>query len=262
MCQAARIVVGGVSETTFVAYRTQQVLHNAPMTSATLQRALQALMLDLESVGPSTSYGNQAYRESVMKSDMYRFFLRCYGMVQLPRNLQSALLPHIQPECRGVEVYQQHDKRSPVGVAVPKIESKAQSTGQAVYPSDEVVPPQGLHGAMVFSTQCAVLLQSIDVSTALTLNGVVRVLTAADIPGENAVGTDGLKLLVPVGCEVECVGAPVAIIIATSEAIANAAAAQVKVTYSSLGKVPIVSLQQAIDQKAFYDIGVQVRSYI
>jgi len=44
---------------------------------------------------------------------------------------------------------------------------------------------QGLHGAIVFSTQCAKQLQSIDSTRALQLPGVIDVITANDIPGTN-----------------------------------------------------------------------------
>jgi len=42
-----------------------------------------------------------------------------------------------------------------------------------------------LYGAIVFSTQCAKKLISIDASRAILLPGVVDVLTAKDIPGAN-----------------------------------------------------------------------------
>ena len=53
------------------------------------------------------------------------------------------------------------------------------------YPSDESMHSQGLFGAIVFSTQCAKLLGSINSSRALQLPGVVDVITANDIPGKN-----------------------------------------------------------------------------
>jgi len=47
------------------------------------------------------------------------------------------------------------------------------------------MPSQGLFGAIVFSTQCAMQLGNIDSSRALQLPGVIDVITASDIPGNN-----------------------------------------------------------------------------
>lgn len=126
-----------------------------------------------------------------------------------------------------------------------------QATGQAMYPSDVVQSAQGLHAAIVYSSQCAVQLASIDVNSLSSLAGVVTVLTAADIPGENTVGKD-MYLFVPIGAEVKYVGEPLAVVIAETEAIANQAVAKIQVTYASLNKTPIISLDQAIAARSFF----------
>lgn len=61
-----------------------------------------------------------------------------------------------------------------------------------------------------------------------------------------------LKLFVEVGAEIECVGAPVGVILATSDTLANQAAALVKLTYTDIGKTPITNIAQAIAEKSFY----------
>jgi len=63
-----------------------------------------------------------------------------------------------------------------------------------------------------------------------------------------------IYLLVPVGQEVQCVGAQLAVVVATSEAIANQAAALVNVTYVDIGKSPISDIYQAIDKSSFYKL--------
>lgn len=78
LCHRARIVYGGVSTRTFIAYRTQEVLKNSRINSKTLQAALNALQLDLQEIGISTAYGNVEYRISVMQTCLYRSLLRCY----------------------------------------------------------------------------------------------------------------------------------------------------------------------------------------
>lgn len=79
LCLSARIVYGGVSSKTFIAYRAQAVLINSRINSKTLYMALAALQSDLEEIGISTAYGNVTYRISVMQTCLYRSLLRCYN---------------------------------------------------------------------------------------------------------------------------------------------------------------------------------------
>jgi xanthine dehydrogenase iron-sulfur cluster and FAD-binding subunit A len=192
---SARIVYGGVSNKIFIAQRCQAVLANALATTDTLSRALVALQADLLAAGTSTEVlGDQRFRESVMQSCLYRALLRCYPVFALPSTLISAVQPWVMPISRGVELFvpphgssppgtatlssssSSSSSTNPIGQPVRKLEAKIQSTGEAVYPSDETMPPQGLFGAIVFSTACAKVLQALDASPALALPGVVRSL--------------------------------------------------------------------------------------
>jgi xanthine dehydrogenase/oxidase len=136
---------------------------------------------------------------------------------------------------------------------------RLQTTGEAVYPSDEPLPPQGLCGALVFTSQCGAILSAIDTSSAMAVPGVVAFISASDIPGENLVGSD-IPLYVPIGEEVQCIGAPVGLIVATSDEIANRAASLVRISYVFLGKTPLVTLPQAIAAQSFFDVPVVVSS--
>lgn len=257
-CRTARIVYGGVTSKTFVATRTELVLTNAALTAETLGRALQALQSDIVAAGLNESFlGNSSFLLSIAQNCLYQAILRCYAPGQLPATVISAVLPWIKPCSRGMELYpvdRDDNPLAPVGKAVKKLEAPIQATGQAVYPSDEALPTNGLYGSIVFSTKCAMTLQSIDTSTALSLAGVVACFTAADIPGTNSIAT-GNPFLVEVGTTVECVGQPLAIVVAETEAAANLAAASVRVTYAANGQSPIATLQEAIaSQSIFTDI--------
>ena len=61
---------------------------------------------------------------------------------------------------------------------------------------------QGLHGAMIFSTRCAVKLAAFDFSAALATPGVVAILTSDDIPtgGVNSIA-DKYPLFIPIGSD-------------------------------------------------------------
>ena len=223
----------------------------ARINAATLNSALSALSADLAAIGESTAFGDENFRASVMQTNLYSAMLRCVAGSLHP-GLSSAILPWVKPTSRGTEIYNHVEPREPIGKAIPKLESRAQTTGEAVYPSDEAVPAQGLYAALVYSGRCAVNFTGIDASPALAISGVVAVFTAADIPGANACGAADLELFVEVGMEIKCVGAPVAVVVATSEAIANQATTLVKIIYEDIGKVPIVNLAASKAAKAFY----------
>lgn len=114
-----------------------------------------------------------------------------FGRTDIPRELVSAIEPFVKPPSRGTEVYEEDKLTTPLHQPKHKLEAKAQVdilyksnsaillsstylqvTGEAVYPSDEPLPPQGLNGAIVYSSQCAVLLVSIDTSAALATPGL------------------------------------------------------------------------------------------
>jgi xanthine dehydrogenase/oxidase len=261
MIRAVRVVFGGVSKNIFIARQTERALAGSRVNQATLGAALAALQRDLALAGPSDALGDEQFRISVMQSNLYMALLRCVQGSLAHTNLMSAVLPWLKPTSRGTEVFSEAAPCSPVGKAIPKLESRAQATGEAVYPSDEAMPAQGLHAALIYASRCAVALSAIDASAAMMLEGVVAVYTAADIPGENVGGAEGLKLFAEIGAEVECVGFPVGVVVATTEAIANRASALVQLSYRDIGKVPIVSLADAIAKKSFFPMVPMVRYF-
>jgi CO/xanthine dehydrogenase Mo-binding subunit len=77
---------------------------------------------------------------------------------------------------------------------------------------------------------------SLDISPALEIPGVVRVLTASDIPGENGLSDYSLDehLLAPVGGTVRMLGDPVALVLAVSRDAAARGGLAVRVDYALL----------------------------
>jgi xanthine dehydrogenase molybdopterin-binding subunit B len=94
----------------------------------------------------------------------------------------------------------------------------------------------------------------------MALPGVIDVLTAADVPGKNALMTGGPlgeeMLFVPVHGVVEAVGVGLAAVLATTRAIANHAAGLVTVVYRNTEHTPIFSLRDAIAAESFFPTDV------
>jgi xanthine dehydrogenase molybdenum-binding subunit len=112
------------------------------------------------------------------------------------------------------------------------------AVGHKPYVADMVV--EGLlHGAVVLSEHPRARVRSIDPAPALAMAGVVRVLTAADVPGERHVGLikKDWPVFVAEGEITRCVGDVLALVVADSRFHARQAAAAVAVDYEVLEPV-------------------------
>ncbi|TDR38724.1 xanthine dehydrogenase molybdenum binding subunit apoprotein [Tahibacter aquaticus] len=123
-------------------------------------------------------------------------------------------------------------------------------SGRAVY-TDEQHPPAGLLSLWpVQAPHAHARILSVDATAALAMPGVVRVLTAHDIPGENDTGPILHDEPLIAGERVQFYGQPVAWVVAADEAQARAAANLVKVNYEALPA--LLTLEQAIAAQSFH----------
>jgi CO/xanthine dehydrogenase Mo-binding subunit/aerobic-type carbon monoxide dehydrogenase small subunit (CoxS/CutS family) len=117
-----------------------------------------------------------------------------------------------------------------VGRPAARVDAEAKVRGTALY-GDDPSPPGCLHLRIVRSPHAHADVLAVDGAPARALPGVVAVLTAADVPGQNAYG-----ILVedqPVFCDrvVRYVGDAVAAVVAETPAAAEAGAHAVRVEY-------------------------------
>ncbi|HSX58736.1 MAG TPA: xanthine dehydrogenase molybdopterin binding subunit [Tahibacter sp.] len=122
--------------------------------------------------------------------------------------------------------------------------------GTAIY-TDEQHPPQGLLSLWpVQSPHAHARILRIDAGDAARMPGVVRVLTAADVPGENDTGPILHDEPLIATDTVRFHGQAVAWVVAADEAQARAAAACVQVDYAPLA--PCLSIADAIAREQFH----------
>lgn len=102
------------------------------------------------------------------------------------------------------------------------------------------------HAAMRFSDHPRALVKGIDASAAEALAGVIRVVTARDVPGERYVGliVPDWPVFVAEGEETRCVGDIVAAVVAEDEATARRAAELIEVDYDV--REPVTDPQAAL----------------
>jgi xanthine dehydrogenase large subunit len=118
-------------------------------------------------------------------------------------------------------------------------ESVLNVRGETRYIDDRPEPAGLLHSAVVQAPCARGLLTGLDTAAALALDPSVRIVTAADIPGENQLGTavPDEPLLVAAGSEWGYRGQPLALVLAGSVGLARRAAALVTVAHEKLEPV-------------------------
>ncbi|TCS14115.1 xanthine dehydrogenase molybdopterin binding subunit [Caulobacter sp. BK020] len=121
-----------------------------------------------------------------------------------------------------------------VHAALPHDSALRHVSGTALYVDDIPEPPGMLHVHLGMSTRAHARIVSMDLSAVRASPGVVAVLTARDIPGENDVSPVIHDDRLFADGEVICVGQSLFAVAATSIAAARAAAAKAVVEYEDL----------------------------
>ncbi len=140
-----------------------------------------------------------------------------------------------------------HDALPAAGAPHPHESAHLHVAGEATYVDDIPEIAGTLHAALGLSEKAHARIRSIDLSAVRAAPGVVAVLTAADIPGENDCGpivhddpilADGL---------VQYVGQPMFVVVADDQPAARRAARLAKVDYEVLP--PVLTPQEAKRQQ-------------
>lgn len=142
-----------------------------------------------------------------------------------------------------------------VGKSINRIDSKAKVTGEALYPGDFNRPDQ-LYMKTIFAETPHAIVKNVDIAAALEIKGVISIITAEDVPNnEYGLMTHDQPVLCGPGStnihadKVRFIGDQIALIIAETEEIAEAASKKIKITFDHL---PVISdIDQAMDSGAY-----------
>ena len=136
----------------------------------------------------------------------------------------------------------------PVGTAVPHESAAEHVTGAALYTDELFARTQGvLHAWPVQAPHARARVLAIDTEQAMTVAGVVRVLTSADVPGHNDAGTKDDEPLLPT--EVMYHGHAVCWVLGETLEAARLGAEAVGVDYEPLES--LITLSEAIEAGSF-----------
>ena len=135
-----------------------------------------------------------------------------------------------------------------IGSRQIKYEAESLAIGERPF-IDDLDVPDLLHGAFKLSDYARADIISIDTSDAEALEGVVRVITAADVPGELKVGLihKDWPVFIPVRGRTSYLGDVLAMVVAETREIARAASELIRIEY---GVLPVFTNPiKAIDSK-------------
>ena len=135
-----------------------------------------------------------------------------------------------------------------VGVEIPHESAALHVTGSALYTDDLLArTPAVLHAWPVQAPHAHAMITELRIESAYRVPGVVRVLTAADVPGENDGGEKQDEPLFPT--EVMFHGQPVCWVLAETQDAARQGAAAVEVDYQPLPS--LLTIGEAIAAESF-----------
>ncbi|MFH1733783.1 MAG: xanthine dehydrogenase molybdopterin binding subunit [bacterium] len=123
-------------------------------------------------------------------------------------------------------------------------------TGRSRFIGEDNRPAELLFAKVVLSPYAHAQILNINTTPAAEIPGVVAVLTHLDIPGENQIGLVRQdEPLLPVD-QVQYVGQPVAVVVATTPRIAEQAVSKIEVEYEELD--PVLTISEALDKDQLY----------
>ena len=122
-----------------------------------------------------------------------------------------------------------------IGGSQTRVDASDKVTGAALY-AEDIWMPGLLFAALVRSPVPHARVLKVDAGPAMRLSGVVRVVTAADIPGRNSLEgySRNEHLLAAPGDSVRMLGDAVALVVAETPELARTAAATVDIEYEPL----------------------------
>ncbi|XP_036784021.2 aldehyde oxidase isoform X1 [Manis pentadactyla] len=258
------ISYGGVGPTTICAKNSCQKLIGRPWNEEMLDVACR-LVLDEVSLPGSAPGGKVEFKRTLIISFLFKFYLEVSQILKKmdpvhypgPADKYESALEDLHSRHHWSTLkYQNVDAKQPpqdpVGHPIMHLSGIKHATGEAIYCDDIPAVDPELFLTFVTSSRAHAKIVSIDLSEALSLPGVVDIVTEEHLQGVNSfcLLTKPEKLL---GTEeVFCVGQLVCAVIADSEIQAKQAAKRVKIVYQDLEPL-ILTIEEAIQHNSFFD---------
>ena len=182
--------------------------------------------------------------EGQVRKAIERNLCRCTGYKKIVDSILCAARV-----LRGEEILPEKKISGRVGSRLAKHQAYQTVLGRIPFVSD--LEEDGmLHGALKFSDHPRARILAIDTVEAENTPGVIRIFSAADIPGRRFAGLilEDWPVMVAIGEETRYVGDILAGVVAETEAIAREAAGRIRAHYEVLP--PVTTMDEALGEDA------------
>ncbi|XP_012887157.1 PREDICTED: aldehyde oxidase 4-like [Dipodomys ordii] len=252
---------GNVGPTVVSASHTCRQLIKRQWDDQMLSDACRWVLEEIQ-IPPTAKGGMVEFQRTLIISLLFKFYLQVrqglnemdpYNFPDIPEKFVSALEDFPIETPKGIQMFQCVDPhqspQDPVGHPVMHQSAIKHTTGEAVFVDD--IPPinQELFLAVVTSTKAHAKILSIDTSEAMSLPGVVDVIMAEDVPGDN----NHKGEILYAQHEVICVGQIICAVAADTYAHAKEAAKKVKIAYQDI-EPKIITIEQALEHNSFLSV--------
>ncbi|XP_022343245.2 uncharacterized protein LOC111136587 [Crassostrea virginica] len=246
------IVFAGISKTFVHAAKTEEYLVGKALGDQdTVKGALSVLSQEVVPDDSDPAMTSASFRKTVAMGLFYRMVLDVLGN-KAASVFRSGSTPLLRPLSSGRQTYDTKPLEWPLTEPMTKVEAINQASGRAVYINDIAGQPGECQAAFVLSTAGNAKIQSIDPTEALKVPGVLKFISAKDIPGVNNVSPTSVPVEEVLASDrVEYFSQPLGIIVAENSTAASTAASKVKVTYTDQQPL-ILTMEDAIEKKSIF----------
>ncbi|KAI1715623.1 molybdopterin-binding domain of aldehyde dehydrogenase domain-containing protein [Ditylenchus destructor] len=253
-----RISYGGMAPVTKLALETVKGLEGRAWSNALVEDVTRRIAHEFH-LPPGVPGGMSRYRQALAISFFYKFFIHVSEQLGLEidglnsdSEIESLIgEPQLLP-FSSTQIFQdvpnEQKEHDPVGRPLMHQSGEKHTTGEAVYCTDTKVFGC-LHMAYVMSPVAAGIINTLDVTKALEVNGVIGYVDKTDVPGQIMIGHGDTPVFADE--QVFYYGQPIGAIIAEDHETARRAANLIKVDIITDAK-PIVTIEDAIERSSFH----------
>jgi selenium-dependent xanthine dehydrogenase len=164
---------------------------------------------------------------------------RCTGYIKIVDAIEEAFRRFNE------EVHTAEKTGAKIGDRFPKYESLDTALGKRPFVNDLQIDGM-LHGALKFSEHPRAKILQINISEAEKQEGVIKILSAKDVPGDRYTGLifKDWPLMIDVGERTNCISDVLAVVVAKTEAQARKAMNKIIVEYGR--KAPVTDMKKAM----------------
>ncbi|WP_298899661.1 molybdopterin cofactor-binding domain-containing protein [uncultured Psychroserpens sp.] len=266
----------------------------------TLSHTLRHIADEIQNYEPPKNGSNESieidqiafsYRQQLVSSLFYKFFIAVCKQrdIKVPAKIASLNDPLNNEVSSGIQFYNSYEEELPVSAPFVKLSAFMQATGEAIYTSSVLTPPNTLEAAFVYSTisrgtfhyclpnKKKVSLQELKSFLENKYSSFVDLITYKDIHTDNQInnwGGAGLDdpLFVPSEDddipsvilekgehsdifsprEISAIGAPLAIVLANTETQSNTIAEYVRQHCIAYSEYPGIYIEEALKEKHYF----------